>query len=494
MILSKIFGIIIKRTFIPVLFFTIGFLLNSINSLCQSKLPNVIIFLADDFGYGSTNAYGAPESLIKTPNINKLAEEGIKFTNAFTTGSVCTPTRYALMTGEYSWRTKLKKGVVNPNDPALIDINKKTLPKYMRSLGYKTAQVGKWHLGFKEKKFDNLLGEIYPGPNDYGFDYSFALPNNLDDIHKVYIENNKIYGLRSDKICAYGRSFYGKQYTGYDAPQRVTENVTDDLTNKSIEWLESLEEDEPFFLYYASAAVHHPIVPSPSMRGKSNAGAYGDFIQDIDRSLGVLIAFLEKKGIRDNTLIVFASDNGGDIPNKKEVMPENFAVNKGLKINGDLRGDKHTIWEGGFKIPFIVNHPENIPANQTSNATISTIDIYAFLADYIGDNKGLDENDAPDSFSFKTVVNSPSANYQRPPLVHRDAQGRKAVRFGTWKYIEPKNNDPENTIDFEQLYDLSSDGVESVNLVSKQLSKAKEGKEYLFQIAEKPSKSIWGKD
>jgi arylsulfatase A len=128
----------------------------------NTKLPNIIVFIADDFGYGSTNAYGAPESLIQTPSINKLAEDGIRFTNAFTTGSVCTPTRYALMTGEYSWRTSLKKGVVNSNDPALIDVNKKTLAKYMQSLGYKTAQAGKWHLGFKEKKFENLLGEIYP--------------------------------------------------------------------------------------------------------------------------------------------------------------------------------------------------------------------------------------------------------------------------------------------------------------------------------------------
>ena len=397
------------------------------------------------------------------------------------------------MTGEYSWRTNLKKGVVNANDPALIDVNKKTLAKYMQSIGYKTAQVGKWHLGFKEKQFDNLLGDIYPGPNDYGFDYSFSLPNNLDDVHKVYIENNEIYGLRSDKICAYGRSFYGKQYTGYDAPQRVTENVTDNLTSMSIQWLESLEDDEPFFLYYAAAAVHHPIVPSPTMRGKSNAGAYGDFIQDIDRSLGDLIAYLEGKGIRDNTLIIFASDNGGDIPNKKEVMPENFAINKGLKINGDLRGDKHTIWEGGFKIPFIVNYPKKITKNQISNATVSTIDIYSFLADYIGDNKKISHSDTPDSFSFKEVIKNSSFNYLRPPLVHRDVHGRRAIRFENWKYIEPKNKNPQKETDFEQLFDLSKDRFELNNLATSKLLIVKEAKRYLFLVTDKSSKSIWGK-
>lgn len=472
----------------------LAYSLMSLNGFAQEnngKLPNIIVYLADDFGYGSTNVYGAPEALIKTPNLNKLAQEGIQFTNAFTTGSVCTPTRYALMTGEYSWRTSLKKGVVNTYDPALIDINKKTLPKYMQSLGYKTAQAGKWHLGFKEKKFDNLLGEIYPGPNDYGFDYSFAVPNNLDDTHKIYIENNRIYGLRSNKISAYGKSFYGRQYTGYDAPQRVTENVTDDLTNKSIAWLESLKGDQPFFLYYASVAVHHPIVPSPVMRGKSNAGAYGDFIQDIDRSLGDLIAYLEKKGIRDNTLIIFASDNGGDIPKKKEVMPENFAVNMGLKINGDLRGDKHTIWEGGFKIPFIVNYPKKIKGGQTSAATVSTVDIFAFLAEYIGNNKGLDKKDAPDSFSFTEVVENTASDYQRPPLVHRDAQGRKAVRFGNWKYIEAKNEAIKNPSDKAQLFDLAKDAAESNNVVSEELSKTKEAQEYLLQITENPSNKIW---
>ena len=473
------------------------FMLTGFTSFAQknkNSSPNVIVFLADDFGYGSTNVYGAQKSLIQTPHINKLAEEGIRFTNAFTTGSVCTPTRYALMTGEYSWRTSLKKGVVNSNDPALIDVNKKTLPKYMQSLGYKTAQAGKWHLGFKEEKFENLLGTIYPGPNDYGFDYSFALPNNLDDTHKVYIENNEIYGLRSDKICAYGKSFYGKQYTGYDAPQRVTENVTDDLTNKSIEWLESLDGEEPFFLYYAAAAVHHPIVPSPVMRGKSNAGAYGDFIQDIDRSLGDLISYLERKGIRDNTLIIFASDNGGDIPKKKGIVtPENFAVNKGLKINGDLRGDKHTIWEGGFKIPFIVNYPNTIDGNQTSDATVSTIDIYAFLADYIGNNKGIEKKDAPDSYSFKKVVENTSKAYKRPPLVHRDAQGRKAIRFDSWKYIEAKNENSKKETDKAQLFDLATDGAEAKNVVSEASKQTKKATKYLVEVLENPSKSIWKK-
>ena len=474
------------------IFTVLLFLIINTIAIAQKEKPNVIIFFADDFGYGSTNIYGAKETLIKTPNINKLGEEGIKFNNAYTTGSVCTPTRYGLITGEYSWRSSLKKGVVNQFDKMLVSVDKKTLPKYMKSLGYQTGAVGKWHLGLKDKHFKNLLGDIYPSPNDIGFDYSFMVPNNLDDGHKIYVENNKIYGLRSDKLSPYGKSFYGKQYTGYDAPQRVTENVMNDITDKSVEWLNSLKKDEPFFLYYASVAVHHPITPSPEMRGKSNAGAYGDFIQDIDRCLGVLIDYLEKNNLRENTLIIFASDNGGDIPNKKGLItPENFAVKKGLNINGDLRGDKHTIWEGGFKIPFIVNHPGKIYGNTTSDVVVSTVDIYGFLADYIGSNKKLKKEDAPDSYSFADVLNNPKSDYKRPPLVHRDAAGRKAIRFDGWKYIEAKNQNPKRNADGELLYHIKNDEAEKSNLLNSEDKIKEKAKEYLEKVIASNSKSIW---
>lgn len=450
----------------------------------SSKKPNIIVFLADDFGYGSTNAYGASSDLIKTPNIDLLANTGLKFTNAYTTGSVCSPTRYALLTGRYSWRTELKRGVVSPFGKSLIDMDTKTLPEYLKDQGYVNAAFGKWHLGFTSEPFENLLGDIHPGPNDHGFDYSFVVPNNLDDNHKIYIENNKIYGLRSNKISPYGKSFYGRQYTGYDAPQRVTENVMDDLVNKSIEWIEELDTEKPFFLYFASVAVHHPITPSPYMRGKSNAGAYGDFIQDIDRSLGQLLLYLEKTGQRENTLIVFASDNGGDIPSQAHrgyETPELFAIRQGLQINGTLRGDKHTIWDGGFKIPFIVNQPSKITQG-VSEATVSTVDIFAFLADYVGNNEGLSEDMAPDSESFAQVVNNPKSKYQRPPLVHRDARGRKALRFGEWKYVEANPNSKQDSD--AMLFNYKKDPSESINTISKENSKAEEGARLLNSIVQ----------
>ncbi|NME72082.1 sulfatase family protein [Flammeovirga aprica] len=444
------------------------------SNFAQDQKPNVILFFADDFGYGSTNVYGAPKDLIQTPHINQLAKEGIHFTNAFTTGSVCSPTRYGLLTGEYSWRTRMKKGVVSPSDPSLIDADKKTLPDYLKSLGYTTAVVGKWHLGYKKEKFKNLLGKIEMGPNAHGFDYSFTVPNNLDDVHKIYIENDEIYGLRSDKISPYGKSFYGKQYAGYDAPQRVTEQVMNDLTQKSIDWLETVEKDQPFFLYFSSVAVHHPITPSPEMRGKSEAGAYGDFIQDIDRCLGLLIDYLEEKGLRENTIILFTSDNGGDIPNKKQVMPENFAMNKGLKINGDYRGDKHTIWDGGFRVPMIINHPNKIKKNTSSDAIVSTVDVYAFLADYIDKGKNITSKDAIDSSSFMDVINNKKSKYERPALIHRDARGRKAIRTTEWKYIEAKNPNSKNKDDHAQLYRIDEDFAEEKNVIGEFVEKAEE--------------------
>ncbi|WP_281614994.1 arylsulfatase [Flammeovirga sp. SubArs3] len=447
-------------------------------AVAQDKKPNIIVFLADDFGFGSTNVYGASEALIQTPNINQLAKEGVQFNNAFTTGSVCSPTRYGLLTGEYSWRSRLQKGVVSPSAPALIRQETKTLPEYLNSIGYTTAAIGKWHLGYNEKEFRNLLGTIKNGPNSHGFNYSFTVPNNLDDVHKIYVENDKVYGLRSEKLSPYGRSFYGKQYKGYDAPQRVTEQVMNDLTEKSIQWLDTLDKEQPFFLYFSSVAVHHPITPSPEMRGKSNAGAYGDFIQDIDRCLGILIDYLEKNNLRENTVIIFTSDNGGDIPHKKDIMPENFAINKGLQINGNYREDKHTIWDGGLRVPFIINHPDGIKKGNTSESIVSTVDIYAFLADYIN-VKELDKNDAVDSFSFKKAINTSKAKYQRAPLIHRDAKGRKAVRDLEWKFIEAKDSNAKDKSLHAQLYHYKKDPSEQENLILEYPKKAEELKQYL---------------
>lgn len=459
-------------------------------SLYADDAPNILIYLADDLGFASVNAYGAPEKFVKTPNINRLAEDGVRFTNAHTTASVCTPTRYSMLTGRYTWRTRLKKGVVNNNDPLLISTGRVTLGKWLQQRGYRTAHVGKWHLGYTEKKFKNLLGTIRPGPLDVGFDYHWGVPNNFDDLHKIYIENDHIYGLRSDTIESYGTSFYGKPYVGYDAPQRVCEKVMEETTTKAVDWIKKQPKDKPFFMYYAAVAVHHPIIPSEKMRGTSGAGLYGDFIHDIDHSLGRFIRALKDKGVYENTVVMFSSDNGGDIPADK-THPEAVAFDRGFTFNGENRGDKHTIYEGGLRVPFIVSCPGRFKKGARSHAFISTLDIFSTVAEIVSGTVPDPAAAAPDSFSFHHLLKDPGAKTQRPFIVHRDAPGRQALRRGKWKYIDnlfPENakNKKPRTRGNKKLYDLENDPLERDNLFRKKPAVAREMMDLLERIRRHP--------
>lgn len=469
------------------LFLVLSIFLNFVLD-AQSSKPNIVVFLADDLGYGSINSYGADRSLVRTPNLNKLSAEGVRFTRGFTTGSVCSPTRYGLLTGRYSWRTRLKRGVINSNDPALIDPETETIASWLREYGYQSAAIGKWHLGYKASRFENLLGKLSPGPLDVGFDYHFAVPNNMDDVHKIYIENDEIYGLRSDKISSYGKSFYGRPYTGYDAPQRVTTRVMEDLTERAVSWIDSLEDEQPFFLYFGSVAVHHPISPSERMRGTSNAGAYGDFIHDVDHSVGQLMEALEVRGLRENTIFIFTSDNGGDIP-KDAHRPEVQAQQAGLALNGILRGDKHTIFNGGFAVPFIVSAPWIAEGGSTTNGLVSTADIFATVTDLVSGEVPKPVSVAPDSFSFLPLLRNSSASSQRPHAVLRDVNGRHAVIFGDWKFVDdtlPAGKSVEGK-ESEMLFNMSSDFAETTNLLDKYPKVAAQGRALLDSIREASS-------
>lgn len=447
--------------------------------------PNIIIYMVDDMGWGSVNSYGADPALVQTPQIDRLAEMGIAFDNASTTASVCTPTRYTMLTGRYSWRTHLKSGVVNSKDPLLIDPATPTIGGWLQKRGYQTAQIGKWHLGYKDKPFKNLLGDISPGPNDVGFDYHFGVPNNMDDVHKIYIENRGIHGLRSDRISPYGINFYGGQYSGYDAPQRKEPEVMADLTERAVQWIQERDDTRPFFLYFAAVSVHHPIMPSPENFGSSPAGAYGDFIHDTDDSVGALIRVLENSGQLENTIFIFTSDNGGDIPRKEPMkMPENQALEAGLEINGDWRGDKHTIYEGGFRVPFIVSYPAKFPGGVRSSAYITTADIFATVAE-LHDVSELPIEVAPDSFSFAHLLADPTAASKRPHAVLRDAPGRQALHFGKWKLIDSQL--PDGSEKSLELYNLESDPGETEDVSKLNPDVVLQGKELLDLIRQGPA-------
>ncbi len=437
--------------------------------------PNVVVFLADDLGYGSVNCYGADEGLVRTPHIDSIAEAGMRFTDAHTPASVCSPTRYGLLTGRYPWRTSMKSGVVNPMDPLLPDPQRVTVADWLKDRGYNTACIGKWHLGYGKGPKVDFTGKLTPGPLDLGFDYHFGVPQNHGDMHGVYIENDRIYGLRSRKVQPYSRTFYGPPYVGYDAPQRVNKDVMEVLTDNAVDWLKGQDGKSPFFLYFAAVAVHHPITPSDAMRGMSDCGPYGDFIQDLDMSVGRIVETLEYMNLDEDTLIVFASDNGGEIPLKRPKSPEIQAQNLGLKINGDLRGDKHTIWEGGTRVPFIVSWPGNVKAGSVCDETINMVDVFATVCDITDGKQPESRQVAPDSSSFLGCLRQDSGARGRESMVTADARGAHAIRMGNWKYIDDAapqawSQGQKGTLKHltRQLYNLAEDPSESRNLIEEE--------------------------
>lgn len=449
--------------------------------------PNIILILADDFGYSSVNSYGADKSLIRTPNIDRIAENGMKFTDASTPASICTPTRVGLLTGRYPWRTSLKFGVNNGKDPLLLDPNKATLADILKDQGYNTAAVGKWHLGYGSDKPD-WTGKLSPGPLDLGFDYHFGVPQNHDDFLGVYIENDQVYGLRSDKVHQFSKSYYGRSYLGLDAPHRVNKDVMQDLTDRSVDWIKKQSNDKPFFLYFAAIAVHHPITPSDYMRGLSDAGPYGDFIQDLDWSVGQIMNTLDYMGLADNTMIIFTSDNGGEIPGgkAKEDAPENVAKRYGLKANGDLRGDKHTIWEGGTRVPFIVSWPGKIQEGSQNDDMVNLVDLYATFNEMMSGQGDL--GDDFDSYSMLGHLLGKNDD-TRESMVTADANGRHAIRVGDWKYIDDTQPPglakarPHAVKQFvTELYNLKEDPQETKNVIEQNPKKAKELKKLLDGI------------
>jgi arylsulfatase A-like enzyme len=494
------------------------FILAAFSFKLPAEQPNIIIFLADDFGYGCTNPYGDNEAFVKTPGINRLAEEGRLFTDANTPGSVCSPTRYALLTGQYAWRGNLKYGVLDPPEGALlIEEDLTTLPDFLQQNGYRTAHIGKWHLGYTnmENVEDLSAQPLVPGPRSLGFDYHFGVPNNIDWLPKVYVENEGIWGLRSKGKHPYGKSSYGNRpYHGYDAPQRVSTEVMEDLNNRAREWIfQTVREDplQPFFLYFAAVAVHNPISPGEKLRGSSNCGPYGDFIHDLDHSVGEILDALSYAGVLDNTLVIFTSDNGGDIGRNEVIREFNLPVyhfeevqarEAGLKNNGDFRGDKHTIWEGGFRVPFVVRWPGHVKAGAVSDRMINLVDIFSTIQELVSGEVLPPEEAGADSFSFyDEITGNRTEIAMRPHMVVNNVQGVMAIRQGPWKYIEgeaaaPLSEGARKSHAKElhpQLYNLDNDLSETKNLIGKYPKIYKDMQATLDKIRETGSERINGK-
>jgi arylsulfatase A len=454
------------------------------NVVPRAKSPNVVVILADDLGYGSLNSYGADLKLVRTPQIDSLAEEGVRFTQAYAPSSVCSPTRYGVLMGRYPWRTKLKVGVVNQLDPLWPSKELLNLPQWLKARGYATATIGKWHLGYGTKhhtaNVDDWIDTMTPGPEVLGFDYSFNVPQNHGDMLGVYFENGKAVGYDSQNLLVglqstaqknYGNTPYGDPFVGFDVPQRVDSQVTEQLSTRAVEWMKQqvAEGDGPFFLYFTPVAVHAPITPSVETAGSSGAGPYGDFIHDLDSSVGRILDALDGMKISDETVVIFTSDNGGEIPGSRDT-PEGLAVSKGLAINGKLRGDKHTIWEGGTRVPLIVRLPEGYQARggEVINALVNLTDVFATIVDLVAYGDELPEGAGPDSVSFLPAIQKDRGQGKtiRTSSVTANVNGILAIRSGDWKFIEgvlPEGFQGVSPADesLPQLYNLGDDPEET---------------------------------
>ena len=450
-------------------FFAIAFTLIPV-CLHAGEKPNVVLILADDLGYGSLNSYGADETHIRTPNIDRLAKAGRRFTDANTPSSVCSPTRYGLLTGRYDWRTNQKHGVVSTTDPLHIETSRPTVASLLKSAGYRTAAIGKWHLGYGTKKAD-YTKPLTPGPLDLGFDYHFAVPQNHGDASGVYVRNRKVVGLRSDRVVPAGKSAYGREFMGIDAPQRVDENVMEELTSDAIRWLEQQRDNTPFFLYFAPVAIHFPYTPTDAIKGTSGTGLYGDWVHELDLSVGRILTTLDRMKVAEDTLVIFTSDNGGVLMTEGD-QPEAKAYRAGLRCNGNWRGRKHSIYEGGFRVPLIARWPGHVPAATVCDEMISLVDIYATIAALVDKPVPSDQAIAEDSFNaLPALLGTSQPKPPRSSMIIHSPNGNFAIRRGPWKYIEGKasptlKNVPSRDELGAQLYNLRDDPNEQNSLVA----------------------------
>ena len=460
-----------------------------------AERPNIVVILADDHGYGSAGCYGADPKLIRTPAIDRLAAEGRRFTDGNTTSSVCSPTRYSLLTGRYCWRTTLTHEVLGTFSPLHIEPGRVNLASLLKAKGYATAAVGKWHLGYGKESEDpkwrtDYTAELSPGPFEIGFDYHFGVPANHGDLTGVYVENRFVYGLRGGKIPAGMKlagpaadsddyqAAYGPEDTengksrilDLDAPRRKNVRVMKVITDKATAWLEAQPKDRPFFLYFTPVAVHNPVTPDKELAGSSAAGAYGDWIHELDASVGRILATLDRMGATKDTLVLFTSDNGGVFKPENERLLQTAAFKAGLKVNGAVRGGKHDAWEGGFKVPFIARWPGKVPAGSTAPQMVSVVDILATTAEIVGAPLPAKEAGAEDSRSFLPALIPGAAEAKgREDMIVHSADGVFALRKGRWKWIEGVPVDEiadgarkaRRTQHRSQLYDLVADPAET---------------------------------
>lgn len=486
-----------SRTTVFLLFVMVILTAVSCNSPVN-KNPNIIIILADDMGYGDVQAFN-PKSEIPTPNLNKLSEDGIMFTDAHTPSSICTPTRYGLLTGRYCWRTTLKQGVLKGYDNPLIEEDRLTIADYLKGKGYKTGIVGKWHLGLgfqkdeTERKFD-LNQKLYSSPNNNGFESSYVLPASLDFEPYVYVRNLEVVDTEFDSVPTTKFPHFWRE--GIKSKSLEFDQVLDDLLLEAKNFInKEANSNHPFFLYFPLTAPHKPVSPSEKFVGTSGKGLYGDFVTQIDWTTGEIFKLLEELNIEQNTLVIFTSDNGSamyriDSGNEPDhVTDETLAYYNASshKANSVLRGIKGDTYEGGHRVPFIMRWPARFSGGKKVNETICLTDIFETIVDVTGGVKP--EGNAEDSYSFFPIITREKEYVNRPPVIHHSGgKGMFAIRKGNWKLIlgdgSGARTKPVGTPFQEpfQLYNIESDLPESTNLIEKEIDIAEKLKTDFFEI------------
>ena len=410
--------------------------------------PNVVLIFADDLGYGDLGCYGATK--VQTPHIDKLAAEGRKFSDAHTASAVCTPSRYALMTGDYPVRANGGKGVWGPapvTSGLIIDTDKLTIADVLKRRGYATAALGKWHLGFGEEEND-WQEPLRPGPQDLGFDYYFGLPVVNSAPPYVYVENDRIVGGDpEDPLVLLDRGQLEEatpitpippeasrrspnRFKGAVEAHKLYNDYTVGtvLAGKAVDWIEA-HTDKPFFLFLSTTHIHHPFTPGESFQGSSQAELYGDFIQELDWMVGEVTQCLEDQGLSENTLVIFTSDNGGMMN-----LGGRNAVKAGHKMNGDLLGFKFGVWEGGHRVPFIAKWPGKIEAGSESDQLICNVDMLAsFMALTGQDPNSLQETDSINV--LPALLDNPEEPVRDELLLAAHRSTHLSLRKGKWMYI-----------------------------------------------------------
>lgn len=510
-----------KTKYLTVVFASITLMMTGCDIMEPKRnQPNIVLIYADDLGYGDVGCYN-PDSKIKTPNIDRLSQEGVLFTDAHSPDGICSPSRYGILTGRYSWRTAIKSGNPAPGAQPWINEGRTTIASMLRDQGYNTAVIGKWGLG------SDWSAAAKEGRK--GLDIS---PASIDYSKPIY--SGKPFGFEYEEVHLwYGKAMYQRKYPCHDVPgsketkdggrwyfknglsqggdpkfdEFDMEEAQMHYIRRSVEYINaagknqnikefSLKANQPFFLYYAPHIPHYPHVPAPQFQGTSEVGLYGDFVQELDWAVGQILDALSRNNILDETIIVFTSDNG------PESQVFDYINQYGHRSMKDFRGVKRDLYQGGHTVPFIISYPGHFSRGIVTDRLVSQTDIIATVADYLGVRLGNDE--AEDAYSFlDELVKERKVRAQREVAIHHSAWGKLALRKGDWVFIDSENGRDNDEPEWyrqeigvvahdakEELFNLKQDPQQTENKLEEYPEKAAEMRSLLDQFVEEGRTNI----